>query len=646
MHFVRCALALMLVLASNTAAALGLGEIVVRSRLDQPLLAEIPIISSDPSELEQLQARLASPETFTRIGLEPPQGVVSDLRFMVALDNAGNPVVRVTSSQPVDQPLLTFLVEVDWGQGRLVREYSALLDAPRTVSAPLQPPIEAPVVAQPNTIIREPVAPEPIDTSDSVADSLEDSLDDQALAAAPEDGVAPPAEGTAPSNEIAVAPARPAAPAPVARPARRIEGDSYEVRRGDTLSGIATRLQGARGVSLNQAMIAMLQANPDAFIDGNVNLVKAGAVLRVPDADALTAIDAAEANVLVRTQTRQWRQGNTALPQPAMTGSVGQGTNDQVSEQASAPASGSVADARLEIVPPGASDAARAGNQSGISAGGEGEMLRQDMQQTQETLAARDAELAEMKARLSELEAIQKQQQQLIELKDSELAAAQQQLAQSGGPMSVMPWVLGGAGLLLIALLGAWIMRRRTPVPVFRAPDSVPRKPSVADAFAASPMGGPVAACSDDEVAEADAIGGELEEIDAVEIDRADEAATASSQIAEATSDEAADEPVEQVVDPRMSPETAAGPGPSSDALHDMIRPASEQPAAPAWHDTSTARSAATKEGGASNERLELARAYIALGDRDSARQLLGEVRVHGDLASRQQATQLLRDLE
>ncbi|KAB8172415.1 hypothetical protein FKV24_014705, partial [Lysobacter maris] len=160
-QFARCALArsalaLALVVASSSASALGLGEIVVRSRLDQPLLAEIPIISNDPAELERLQARLASPETFARVGLEPPQGVVSNLRFMVGLDNAGNPVVRVTSAQPVDQAALTFLIEVDWGQGRLVREYSALLDAPRTVSAAAQPPIEAPTVAPSNQIVREP----------------------------------------------------------------------------------------------------------------------------------------------------------------------------------------------------------------------------------------------------------------------------------------------------------------------------------------------------------------------------------------------------------------------------------------------------------------------------------------------------------
>src|SRR5690606_30865394 len=96
--------------------------------------------------------------TFRRIGLQPPEGIVSDLQFAVALDARGNPVIRVTTVEPVTQPALTFLVEVDWGQGRLVREYSALVDAPQTVSAPAQPSITAPVAAASDRIVRAPVA--------------------------------------------------------------------------------------------------------------------------------------------------------------------------------------------------------------------------------------------------------------------------------------------------------------------------------------------------------------------------------------------------------------------------------------------------------------------------------------------------------
>ncbi|WP_428995064.1 type IV pilus assembly protein FimV, partial [Lysobacter enzymogenes] len=170
--FARTALGLALALASSAACALGLGQIEVKSRAGQPLLAEIPVIASGPEELAQLRAGLASPETFQRIGLEPPQGIVTDLRFTLAVDANGKPVIRVTSTQPVQQPLLTFLIEVDWGQGRLTREYSALLDAPRTASAPMQPPIQAAAGAAPNTIERPLQAPLPFGAQPQPTDPL------------------------------------------------------------------------------------------------------------------------------------------------------------------------------------------------------------------------------------------------------------------------------------------------------------------------------------------------------------------------------------------------------------------------------------------------------------------------------------------
>ena len=107
-----------LALLSNAALALGLGEIKVKSQPGQPLLAEIPIISSDQGELEQLRARLASPTTFERVGLPRPQGLVNELDFSVALDEAGRPVVRVTSRTPVDvaaaEPTGSLAPLVEW----------------------------------------------------------------------------------------------------------------------------------------------------------------------------------------------------------------------------------------------------------------------------------------------------------------------------------------------------------------------------------------------------------------------------------------------------------------------------------------------------------------------------------------------------
>ena len=617
----RSALAVSLALASGAAAALGLGQIQLKSGLGEPLLAEIPIISNDPSELERLRASLASPATFARVGLQPPDAVMADLQFVSALDARGNPVIRVTSTQPINQPLLTFLVEVDWGQGRLVREYSTLIDAPRTAAAPMQSPIQAPQAAPSNTILREP-ATVPADPPAPEADPV---------AAAPSETGAEADTAPAP---FSVPPPQPA-PRPVAASPEvpsPIEGGRYDVQAGDTLSAIAGRIEGA---SVNQAMIALLRANPGAFIDGNIHLVKAGAVLQIPDASALAEVDTAEAAALVRSQTQQWREATAAVPQPA----VAEATGGDADSAASPAASGRTADARLEIVPPGASDASTAGTQSGTSAGGEGDMLRQELQTTQETLAARDAELVEMKSRLAELEKLQQQQQQLLDMKDSELAAAQQRLAQSNdaqAPMSATPWLVGGGVVLLFALLGWWLGRRRAATPVFRAPQE--RTSSIADAFPSGAMAVPAA--RPDPVPAP----GPVEPVEPVP-----PVAPATRADAEGRLEAGADASPDPVVEDRTAASDAAqASAPPVQDETPLWNRGERDPLpggrAPTWHAGGSAAHAPV-DAASGHDRLELARAYVALGDHGSARQLLEEVAGHGDPDARQQAERMLRDL-
>jgi pilus assembly protein FimV len=570
-------LALLAMFASFGASALGLGQIEVKSRIGQPLLAEIPIVTSDPTELEQLRAGLASPETFARIGLRPPIGIIADLQFTQALDARGNPVIRVTSTQPVGEPLLTFLVEVDWGQGRLVREYSALIDTPRTVSAPLQPDIAAPTVEAPAIIER------PAEPSETIATEAQ-----------PEPEPAPteiPTGEPAPQDTQAIVPQQQVAIAPAPRPA--LDGSDYEVRGGDTLSEIAARV-GSAG-TLDQTMIALLRANPDAFIGGNINRLKAGAVLRMPDESAMTELDAQQASAIVHSQAQEWRASRRAAPQPADADVASASSSAAVTngKQVSTPESAGprVTDARLEIVPPGASDATKAGTQSGISAGGEGAMLQQELTTTRETLAAREAETEDLKSRVAELEKLQQQQQQLIAMKDSELAAAQQQLAANQKQQtqaSMLPWVIGIGGALVIGALVAWFLRRRDArTPSFRAPVAS-ATPSIADAFA------PVRSVEAEPVI-----------------------VTESEPVAE--------------------PAAAVAPAP-------VRAPEPPAKAVPAWHNGGAMR--LDPEAQAAHERLELARAYLDLGDLAGARQLLGEVVINGDHAARQQASRMLRELE
>jgi pilus assembly protein FimV len=601
-------LATILALLAGPAAALGLGQIQVKSQPGQPLLAEIPIISSDPAELQGLEVRLAPPETFERVGLQPPTDDVSALHFEPALDARGNPVIRVTSAVPLHQPLLTFLVEVNSNGIRLVREVSALLDAPRTVAAPMQPPIQAPAVAPSNTIVRPVEAP-------------------VATAPLPEPAAAPapvvPAPAPAPVTAIQPSPA--AIPAPVAvaaaAPAVTPAAEYGPVRQGQTLSQIAGQIDTAPGYNLDQTMLALLRTNPDAFIGDDINRLKQGAVLRVPQADELSRYSASQAAAVVREQVANWREARQPTPQPAAVA----GTPATPVAQASTMPSSSinkpaprVTDARLEIVPPSASNGRRAGTRSGVDAGGEGDMLRQQLQETKETLAARDAEVQELKTRVADLEKLQQQQQQLLTMKNSELAAAQQNLAktnqaaapvQAQQPVPASPepasrapiWLWGGIALIAVALLGWWLSnRRRSAPPVTRLFDTA--------ALAAS-----------------------VPTTEAVVVDDltvADDGVYAAQDV--------------EVDEEAMTAETASTPVSAVSAAWGGISTAE-----PTWHAGVPAATATPVAADAINasQQLELARAYLDMGDDKAARELLRDVLDGRDPAARAEAARLLRDL-
>ena len=595
-----------------SAWALGLGQIKVLSQRDQPLLAEIPVISNDSTELEALQARLASPETFARIGLSPPQGIVSDLQFSVALDARGRPVIRVTSAAPVQQSLLTFLLEVDWGQGKLVREYSALLDTPQTAAAPAQPPIQEATVDPGNTVVRlpEPATPAPLTAAEPTAIPLPPR--DQAAAVPEPLTASEPVAIPLPPQER---PAEVASSDATAAPIEVIAGDETRtVRPGETLGGIAAGLD--RGFSLDQTILALLRANPEAFIDGNANRLKAGAVLRIPDNAGIAQYTPDEAAVVVREQAAQWRGSGRALPQPpAVVGTpVGEPAAVAAAEPAQRPAAGRAStQARLEIVPPSANDAKRAGTRSGVSAGGEGDMLRQQELQANETLAARAAEVEELKARVAELEQLQQKQNQLIALKDSELAAAQQRLgntqaaAQPATTSSGMgPWLGVGAGLLVIGLLVGWWMRRRQPAPV------APKR--------------------------------DFERL-AAAVPKSKDAA------AESVADTAADEAVAGST--RPSPRTVV-PLPAEPAWNRLAKPPEPEapkPVAPTrgvptWHAGGAEGGGPATPSQPGQVRLDLAQAYLDMGDRDTARTLLVEIAARGDTETvRSEAARMLQEL-
>lgn len=579
-------LAIALTLCSSAAMALGLGDIRVLSRPGQPLVAEIPVISSDPGELENARVGLASAATFARVGLERPQGLVSELQFEFAQNAQGRAVIRVTSKAPVQVQALSFLIEVDWGKGRLVREYSALVDAPNTAAAIAEPAIEAPQAALPNTIIRD---PEPLPL-------------DEAPAPAP----AP----VAPAPQIAPAPV-PVAPVAAASAPRPAAGgqELAPVQRGQTLSQIAGELSRGSGYSVNQTMVALMRANPEAFIRGNVNLLKQGAVLRTPRQDELAQVNAAEAAAIVREQAAQWRQARAPVPQPAEAGTAP--ASAPVTAAAAAPAA---TDARLEIAPAVGDTAQNAGTTTGLAAGGEGDMLaNEQLRQAKEDLATRDAELQELRDRVAELEKLQQQQQALIAMKDSDLAAAQQRLAQSpqNNEAGLPAWLWGGVVLLAVGGV-AWLLSRR-------------RKPSPLPPLSRHGLDSAALAAAMPE--------GRNEPVEVPTLEERDEDVAASQydeQVAEAPFVAPVDEVVEETVE-ESAPVEIPGFEVEPETIEDQ-----------AWRDADPARIAPLNPAPAGRERLELAIAYMDLGDAETARTLLQEVAMGGDEQARAEAIELL----
>lgn len=559
--------------------ALGLGQIRVLSAPGEPLLAEIPIISNAPGELENARARLASPETFARVGLQPPAGLVRDLQFEIAANDQGRAVVRVTSRAPVDVPAIGFLIEVDWGQGRLVREYSALVAAPQTVAAAEPALIDAPQALPSDAVVQE-------------------------LPAAPVQGEARAPTPVAAASQPLPEPAEPAPPAPAApAPDRVAAGDVLaRVEQGQTLSHLAVDMDRG-GYTLNQTMLALLHANPQAFIGGNIHRLRSGAVLRMPSAEDFARLDAAGATALVREQTEQWRQAMRPVPQPADP-SAAPGTSTAATSP-DAPATAGGAGARLEIAPAVAAAGTQA-TESGLGAGGEGDMLAtEQLRQAQEDLATRDSELQELRSRVEELEKLQQQQMKLIELKDSELAAAQQRLAQVQQPAAGdaagghAGWWWGGLALAVVVAVVWWLARRPKPLPIPSA--GSPRSSGWDVATLAAAMPEPHAPAADDD-----------------------------------DGDEEHAHPQDDEVSSHESVQ-------ASDAVAPAVM---EDTRIPGWHSADAAvELGPLNPAPAGRERLELAIAYLDLGDVETARTLLHEVAAGQDPDACDEAAQLLREI-
>jgi pilus assembly protein FimV len=269
-------------LSAGPVMALGLGRLAVQSALGETLRAEIDITSLSSEEAGSLRARVAAPEAYRAAGVDY-NAALSGTSVTLARRPDGRPFLRVTSDRPVQEPFVDVILELSWASGRLVRDYTLLIDPPNLARAPAPQPSTAPSISA-----APPASPAP---SPAPAPA--------AVAQAPRPSAAPAAP---PAPRPPAAP-RAAAPSPAPAAAPAAPGtDEYTVRPGDTLYRVASRTQ-RTGVSLDQMLVSLFRGNPQAFIDNNMNLLKSGSTLRVPSDDDARAVQAAEARQLIQAQS-------------------------------------------------------------------------------------------------------------------------------------------------------------------------------------------------------------------------------------------------------------------------------------------------------------------------------------------------------
>ncbi len=290
------ALALGVILVPNQGFTLGLGEIEVNSSLNQKLAARIDLLSASPEDAESLIVKLASREEFTRAGLDRPM-VLSSLKFKASVE--GDQVyIDVLSPKPIREPFLNFLVEVDWPKGHLIREYTILLD----------PPVFMRKTQKTDSGSSRPVMQEAASTAPV---SVESSA--QALESVESDMPASVEQDTPIIEEVVAAES--VQQASYAAP----DTAGHRIQEGDTAWSLANSMKPDDSVSTQQMLVAMLRANPEVFVNENVNGLKRGYILRTPDYADIEAISHEEAKAAVLQQNALWREYQQSLSsdQPA-----------------------------------------------------------------------------------------------------------------------------------------------------------------------------------------------------------------------------------------------------------------------------------------------------------------------------------------
>lgn len=355
--------------------AAGLGRLNVMSALGQPLRAEVEL-SASADELRSISARVPSWEAFKQANV-PYSQAMSGLRLAVE-QRGGRSVVKITSDKPLNAPFVELLIELNWTGGQVLREYTFLLDP--ADMAPTRP-----VVADMSAPVARPLAPAP-------------------------------------------KPSRPE-PEAAANGAGGKGGGTYEVRSGDTLRRIAAETR-PEGVSLDQMLVALFRGNRSAFDADNINRLKAGKILDVPDAAKAQAIPSAEARKEIAAHSTDFEGyrrnlAATVAAAPAQAAPpASQESGGKITPKVAEPAAPTGPKDQVKV---SSQEAARPGEVTGSAA---------RLQALEEDIVARDKALKDANARLAELEKSIQELQKLMELKNSGLAQAQQAAQAGAAPAS------------------------------------------------------------------------------------------------------------------------------------------------------------------------------------------------------------------
>lgn len=355
-------------LSSGMAQALQLGEMTLKSQLNQPLSVEIELLDVGGLTASEITPSLASSQAFVDAGVDR-QAFLNDLVFTPVINPSGRSVVRVTSSKPLPESYVRFLLQVQWPNGRLMRDYSVLLDPAKF---------------------------------------------DQPAA-------------TAPAPRV-LAPASPAPAAPAASKAAQ-----HTTTSRDTLWEIAAKNR--NGGSIQQTMLAIQALNPDAFIDGNINRLKTGQVLRLPDTVQSTALPQPQAIAEVTAQNAAWRQGRRGATNQV----AGKQQLDATkrTQAGNAPSSTNAKD-NLSLV------SAESAKQGAKGKAADGRALSDKLAMTQEELDTTRRDNAELKSRAADLQSQLDKLQKLIQLKNDQLARLQAEKGDPAAVPAVIPAQLAG----------------------------------------------------------------------------------------------------------------------------------------------------------------------------------------------------------